>query len=366
MEPFEMIKDAFTLDSEESITRAISELPRHKTCIVVVKDKKYVGIVDDWTLISSAAKPSAKVGHIAIHAPTITKKTSIINICRLFFSGPYRALPVMDDDKLVGVLARNDVLRILMERKLLERMKVEDVMDRQVPRVESTTLLGKAKSRMYGNQYGKLAVTEEGKLAGVLTAYDLANLLDKPKDKLPLRSSKSNIDDIEISSIMREDVYTIKPEESLSESAKKLIEGDVATLIVESGGKPVGIISARDLFSSLVKPEEIGIYISGLEENDKMLVEDINEEVRKMLSKLKKSFDVDYISLHFKKHGKKYSVHGRLMGRGIVFTASSFGWNLEKALKAFLDEMEKILHKEKEGRVDRTKTNRRKTERWIG
>ncbi|NYZ76474.1 CBS domain-containing protein [Candidatus Micrarchaeota archaeon] len=365
MEPFEMMRDAFTLDYEESITRAISELPRHKTCIVVVRDKKYIGIVDDWTLISSAAKPNAKIGHIAIHAPTITKKTSIINICRLFFSGPYRALPVMDDDKLVGVLARNDVLRILMEQKLLDRMRVADVMDRQVPKIESTALLGKAKSRMYGNQYGKLAVTEEGKLAGVLTAYDLANLLDKPKDKLPFRSSKSRIDDIEVSSVMRDEVYTIKPEETLGESAKRLIERDVATLIVESGGKPVGIISARNLFSFLVKPEEIGIYISGLDENDKAFVEDINDDVRKMLSKLKKSFDVEHISLHFKKYGKKYSVHGRLMGKGVVFTASSFGWDLRNALKAFLDDMEKILHREKEGRVDRIKKSTRKTGRWM-
>jgi CBS domain-containing protein/ribosome-associated translation inhibitor RaiA len=365
MELFGMMRDAFTLDYDEPITRAISELPRHKTCIVVVKDKKYAGIVDDWTLVSSAAKPSAKVGHIAVHAPTITRKTSILNICRLFFSGPYRALPVMEEDKLIGVLARTDVLRILTDEGLLDRMRVEQVMDKQVPRIESTALLGKVKSRMYGNQYGKLVVTEEGKLAGVLTAYDLASLLDKPKDKLPFRKSKTKLDDIAVSSIMREDVYTIKPEETLGGSARKLIEKDVAALVVESGGKPVGVISARDLFSCVVKPEEIGIEISGLDEKDKVFVDDIKEDIKKLLNKLQKSFDVEHISLHLKKHGKKYSVHGRLMGKGVMFSASSFGWDLRRALKSFLDEIERILHKEKEGRIHRRKTTPRKTERWL-
>lgn len=365
MEPSDMIQDAFTLDYEESITRAISELQRHRTCIVVVRDKKYAGIVDDWTVTSSASKPNAKVGHIAIHAPTITKKTGVVNICRLFFSGPYRALPVMDGDRLIGVLARNNALRILMSEGLLERAKIEDMMDRKVPRIDVKALLGEAKSRMYGNQYGKLAVTENGKLVGVLTAYDIANLLDKPKDKLPFRRSKERIDDIEVSSVMREDVYTIKPEETVGESARKLIERDVAALIVESGGKPVGVISARDLFSCVVKPEEIGVDISGLDENDRMFVDDVRQDVNKTLDKLKRSFDIEHVSLHFKKHGKKYSVHGRLMGRGVMFSASSFGWDLRKALKSFLDEIEKILHREKEGRIDRMKTTSRKTERWM-
>lgn len=365
MEPFEMMKDAFTLDYEESITRAISELPKHKTCIVVVKDKKYAGIVDDWTLISSAAQPDAKVGHIAVHAPTITKNTSMLNICRLFFSGPYRALPVMDEDKLIGVLARNDVLGILMGQGLLGKMKVEDAMDKQVPKIEGTALLGKAKSRMHSNQYGKIAVTEEGKLVGVVTAYDIANLLDKPKDKLPFSRRKENVYEVNVSSIMREDVYTIKPDDTLDESARRLIEKDVAALIVESGSKPVGVISARDLFSCIVQPEETIIDISGLDENDRMFIDDIKEDVKKMLSSIEKSFDIEHVSLHFKKHGKKYTVHGRLMGRGTIFSASSFGWDLRNSLKTFLDEMEKILHKEKESRVDRKKTASRKTERWI-
>jgi CBS domain-containing protein/ribosome-associated translation inhibitor RaiA len=365
MEPSDMIRDAFTLDYDEPITKAIGELPKHRTCIIVVRGRKYAGIVDDWTLMSSGAKPTAKVGHIAVHAPTITKKTSILNICRLFFSGPYRALPVMEEDRLIGVLARKDVLQILADEGLLGKNRVEEIMDKQVPKVESTALLGKAKERMYGNQYGKLAVTEEGRLVGVLTAYDVASLLDKPKDKLPFRRSKENVDEIEVSSIMREDVYTIKPEETTAESARKLIESDVAALIVESGGKPVGIISARGLFSCVVRPEEIGVDISGLDEKDKMFMDDIKEDVKNTLNKLKKSFDVEHVSLHFKKHGKKYSVHGRLMAKGFIFSASSFGWDLRKALKTFLDEMEKMSQKEKEGRTERRKAMPRKTERWM-
>jgi CBS domain-containing protein/ribosome-associated translation inhibitor RaiA len=365
MEPFGMIRDAFTLDYEEPVTRAIGELSKHKTCIVVLRGKKYAGIVDDWTWVSSGSKPAAKVGHIAVHAPTITKKTDLLEVCRLFFSGPYRALPVMDDDKLVGVLARSDAIKMLMDGGLIGKMKVEEIMNKQVPRIEGRELLGKARSMMYGNQYGKLAVVENESLAGVLTAYDIANLLDKPKDKLPFRRSKERVDDIEVSSIMREEVYTIKPGETLEDGARKLIEKDVAALIVESGGKPVGVISARDIFSCVFKPEEVGVDVSGLDENDRMFVDDIQEDAKKMLDKLMKSFEVEHLSLHFKKHGKEYSVHGRLMGRGFVFSASSVGRDLREALKSFLDEMEKMMHKEREEKLQTRKQASRKTERWV-
>jgi len=362
---FDNLKKASILDYHDPVTRAISELPKHKTCLVVMRDRSYAGIVDDWTITSSAAEHTSKVGSVSVHAPTITKKTSVLNICRLFSSGPYRALPVMEGEKVVGVLPRNEVLRVIADEGLLDKKKVADVMETRIPKIEAKAHLGKAKSKMDGNQYGKLAVTEDGKLLGVLTAYDFAAFLSRPKDKLPFRKDKVRLEDVEVSSIMRQKIYTIKPEASLKESAREMVDKDVAALVVESSGAPVGIISARQLFKCVVEPEEIGLEISGLGEEDRMFAEDIREECMKFLKKLQKSFDVEHMYLHLKRYGKKYSVHGKLRARRAIYSASSFGWDLRVALKSFLDEMERIFHKNKEDRVHRKKMGGRKSERWI-
>jgi len=365
MELFDRMREAVTIDPEEPLTKAIGELPKHKTCLVVMKDKSYAGIVDDWTITTAAAEHTAKVGAVAVRAPLITKKTSLLNICRLFANGPYRALPVMEEDRLIGVLPRNEVLTVMVGEGLLDKRKVEEIMEKRFPRIEVKDHLGKAKQRMQGNHYGKLVVTEEGKLAGVLTAYDFVAFLTRPRDKLPFQKAKVRLEEIEVSSIMREDVYTVKPDASLKESAREMIDKDVASLIVESGSKPVGIISARDLFSCVVEPEAVGLEISGLDEKERMFAGDIREDCRKFINKLQKSFDVEHMFLHFKKYGKKYSVHGRLRLRRITYTASSFGWDLREALKSLLDEMEKIANKGKEGMLHRKKTRVRKSERWV-
>ncbi|MCX6775849.1 MAG: CBS domain-containing protein [Candidatus Micrarchaeota archaeon] len=365
MELFDSIEEAFTVDYEEPLTKAISELPRHKTCLVVLKNKKYVGIVDDWTITSSAVEHTSKVGSIAICAPTITRNTSVLNICRLFFSGPYRALPVIEEDKIIGILPRNEALKLIVDEGLLEKGKVEELMFKPVPRIDLKSHLGRAKSKMRGNQYGKLAVVDEGKLVGVLTAYDFAAFLSKPRDKLPLGRSKTRLENIPVSSLMREDVHTIKPDASLKESAMEMIKNDVAALIVESGQKPVGIISARNLFKGVAGPDETALDISGLAEGDRMFVEDIREECMNFLSKLKKSFDVEHMYLHFKKHRKKYSVHGKLNAGRVSYSASSFGWDLRSALKSFLDEMDAIFREEKDARTHMKKNRPQKSERWI-
>jgi len=364
MELFERMREAHTIDYEEPITKAIGELPKYRTCLVVMKGKTYVGIIDDWTITSSAAEHTAKVGSVAIRAPVITRRTSLLNICKLFSSGPYRALPVVEEDKLLGVLPRSEVLKIMIEEGLLERRKVEEVMDKQVPRIEAKAHLGKAKARMQGNHYGKLAVVEEGKLIGVLTAYDFAAFLSKPKDKLPFRREKVRLEDVEVKSVMKEDVYTIKPEASLKESANEMIEKDVAALIVESGGKPVGIISARHLLSSVVEPEEVRLEISGLDEKDRMFKEDIKEECMRFMNKLKRSCEVDGMWVHFKKYGKKYSTHGGIKLRRKSYSASSFGWDLRSSLKSFLDEINGMVQKGKEERIGRRRKMRR-SGRWV-
>jgi len=365
MELFDRMKEAFLVDYDEPLTKAISELPKHKTCLVVMRDKKYVGIVDDWAILSAAVEHTSKVGSVAICAPLVTRNTSILNICRLFFSGPYRALPVVEGEKVIGIIPRSEVLSLIAEEGLLEKGRVEELMIKQVPKIDSKSHLGKAKEKMRGNHYGKLAVVEDEKLVGVITAYDFAAFLSRPKEKLPFRKSKVRLEDIGVSSIMRDEVYSVKPEASLKESAIEMIKNDVAALIVESGKKPVGIITARDLFRGVAGTEEVALEISGLAAEDKMFAEDVKEECTNLLKKLKKSFNVEHMYVHFKKDRKKYSIYGKIKAGRILYSASSFGWDLRESLKSFLNEMDKIFRKEKDERTQRKKSRVRKSERWM-
>jgi CBS domain-containing protein/ribosome-associated translation inhibitor RaiA len=352
------IRKATILEHDQPVSKVIGELSKDGTCVVVTKNRNYIGIIDDWTITRLDPTQETKVGSIAVRAPTVSTNATLLTICKLFSSGPYRALPVLDGKKIIGTIHRSEILSSLLNANLIPKKKVSELMKRNVPCIDANTSLAEAKSKIYGHPAGKLAVIKDNLIAGVLTAYDIASALNKPKDKLPFVREKVRREEVPVEALMRKEVYTISPDASLVESAQKMIEKDIAAIIVEEKMKPVGIISAIDLFQCAITPEEPDILISGLDESDKQYIEDIVADSKNFIKKIGKSFPIDYLSMHFKKYGKKYSIHGKLKTSKRTHMASSFGWDMQVALKSLLDEFKKMLLKGKRNKLHIKRTER--------
>lgn len=358
MELSSSIRKATILEHDQPVSKAIGELSRDGTCIIITRNKSYVGIIDDWTITKTAPSQEAKVGSVAVHAPAVSTNATLLTICKLFSSGSYRALPVIDGKKIIGTIRRSQILSSLLDANLIPKMKVSELMKRNVPYIEENTSLAEAKSKIYGHPAGKLAVIKNNLLSGVLTVYDIASALNKPKDRLPFVREKVRREDVPVAALMRKEVYTISPDATLVESAQKMIEKDVAAIIVAEKMRPVGIIGAVDLFTCAITPEEPSILISGLDESDKEYTEDILADSRNFIKKISRSFPVSYLSMHFKRYGKKYSIHGKLKTSKKTHMASSFGWDLQLTLKSLLDELKKMLLKEKRDKLHIRRTAR--------
>lgn len=75
-------------------------------------------------------------GHMSTHLITITPADGIYHIVDTFEKHGVRRLPVLDQDKLVGMVSRRDVLRGIqkMEAELLERYTHPLARDRRTPK----------------------------------------------------------------------------------------------------------------------------------------------------------------------------------------------------------------------------------------
>jgi acetoin utilization protein AcuB len=103
-------------------------------------------------------------------------------------AGKVRALPVLDDKgRLVGVVSQEDVRRVSPSpatslsvyelNYLLEKMKVEEVMTRNVITVTEDVALEEAGRIMLDNKISGLPVMRDGTLVGVITESHLFNVL---------------------------------------------------------------------------------------------------------------------------------------------------------------------------------------------
>jgi acetoin utilization protein AcuB len=115
---------------------------------------------------------------------TTTPDTSVTDALRLMREKKVRRLPVMDaHGKLVGIVADQDLLyatpspvsslSVWEMNYLLAKLKVEEVMTRQVITVAEDTPVEDAARIMVDNKIGGLPVMRDGQLAGIVTETDL-------------------------------------------------------------------------------------------------------------------------------------------------------------------------------------------------
>lgn len=115
---------------------------------------------------------------------TITDDTAIDEALKLMRDKKVRRLPVLNaKGNLVGIVAEKDILyaspspatslSIHEIHYLVSRIKVDEIMTKNVITVTDDTPLEEAARVMADNQIGALPVMHDGKLAGIITETDI-------------------------------------------------------------------------------------------------------------------------------------------------------------------------------------------------
>jgi CBS domain-containing protein len=103
---------------------------------------------------------------------TVSPRDSLAHVMGLAFPCTQRAFPVVENDRLAGLLTRGDLLRGLSETGL--EGSVSNVMRPVTEVVDGSETLATAYSQLLTSASQTLLVTQEGRLAGLLTIENLA------------------------------------------------------------------------------------------------------------------------------------------------------------------------------------------------
>jgi CBS domain-containing protein len=125
-------------------------------------------------------------------------------------------------------------------------LKVRDVPPRRLLSVEPQTSLAEVAKRMRQEDADSTAVMSGARLLGIITERDLVRAI---ADGLNPQQAKADV-------IMSADPATVTGDEEVAVVAVKMMRLGIRHLpVVDQQGKPVGLISARDLVSVLEKEE---------------------------------------------------------------------------------------------------------------
>lgn len=110
--------------------------------------------------------------------------------------GHFRHLPVVDGERLAGLITHRDLLRIWAERDRMDARLVPagEVMRRDPATATPDMPVFEAARLMNENKFGCLPVVEKGRLVGIVTELDFLQLAAQLAENArgPFREARSN------------------------------------------------------------------------------------------------------------------------------------------------------------------------------
>jgi len=359
-----MTKDVVVAKLGDTISKAISKMQEHGFHeLPVVNDRgELVGYVNYRTLIRrKSLSLYSRVENIMVKPPVLDPDASIEDAVRLMIDAGYRSLPIVEKDKLVGIVSRTDIIKLVPKMKDVANIPVEDVMTSEPELVEEDSPVQYAVDIM--KKLGEMSVPvvdDNRKLVGIVHMRDAARAVWREKDRASLGevSGEKKKVQILVKEIMSPPVYV--PEDAiLKDAVEKMIEFHSSICaVVDKKNVPIGVISQRDVIEAILregKQEGVFVQITGLDIEDMEPYQIIYNMVEDFLHKINrfKEFKPQLLTFHVEEHhisGKeiKYSVRARLTTDRKLFFARSYDWNVYSAFKDVLEILERNVKKERD------------------
>lgn len=120
--------------------------------------------------------------------------------------------------------------------------EIRRVMAWPVATVETSASLNEVAEALAADEIGALCVTDDGRLAGIVSERDVVVHLAANADPSHLTAGQ----------IMTGDLVTVSPEDTVLDAARQMGEAGVRHLPVLEDRRICGIVSMRDLFAVLL------------------------------------------------------------------------------------------------------------------
>lgn len=367
MKAEDLMVKAEIISQDETISKATGILREKGLRELVVSQKgRLLGMINTLWIAESGSKPDTKVNSIMFIPPTVRPGDDALDVVKKMVDNSVETIPVMDGEGLVGVVTTDQILR-----KVGLVGRVRDVMVDAIS-VQVKDSINKARRVMRMNNINRLPVLDSDRLVGIISSSDIArkavSRFGSPK-RGDMIGDMVGMFENPVSGIMEKNVVTAKPDDSLEDVAKKMLSNDVRALPVVSGDRLIGIVCRKDIIRTLY-PYVSGVLVnfSGMKELSDWDSLQMKQAVHSWVKKLTYYVDLSDMMVDVKKlHGsnlfrinlhlnrtkqrgaKKVSVRGKRVPEERMISHAE-GYGLVPVINEAFDKLERILSSTKERR----------------
>jgi CBS domain-containing protein len=116
-----------------------------------------------------------RVKEIMHNVTKISSDSSISKAAGIMDQKSIGSVLIEENDKIIGIMTERDILRkIVAKGKNPDELKVKDIMNQPLITIDANEDVVKASEKMDQHRIRRLAVTENGKIVGKVTANSIA------------------------------------------------------------------------------------------------------------------------------------------------------------------------------------------------
>jgi CBS domain-containing protein len=251
-----MTKDIIYVDKDQDLQYVLDLMKKHDvTKIPVLDNKKLIGIVTDNIIaykLGSIRKRDISTSRL--HASSVTEKQinvispndDVKKILKTVGRPGPTMLPVVENDKLVGVVTKADLLGLVRSKKLLK-----DLMKKEVTSVSPDDRIIHARRKMIDEDVARIPVIKDGKLVGIISDFEIACAFATLKKSISLGHQKHQLDEMLVVDVMKSPVIWTTSALTSADAAKLMIKYDIGALPILQDNMLVGIITRTDLLKTI-------------------------------------------------------------------------------------------------------------------
>jgi CBS domain-containing protein len=255
-----MTTEIISVDKDVDLKYVMKMMKKNDvTKIPILEEKQLVGVVTDNEIakklgaIRNRGVPAAR-----LHASSVMEKDiNIIHpnddlstiLTKVGEPGP-TILMVVDNDELIGVVTKADLLPLVNSTKA-----IGEIMHAEIHSVSPEDRVVHARRRMIDEQIARLPVINNGLLIGMISDIDIAYSLAKIKKLFPLGKQKHQLDELLVNDVMKTPVISAESDITVKAIAEMMMKYQIGSIPITENKKVVGIVSRTDVLKT-IKLEE--------------------------------------------------------------------------------------------------------------